>query len=178
MASSHPIIPRSQAGYCGNMKNQICFLVIFFTAVATSSHAQQCGRQAGGSVCSGGLCCSQYGYCGSTSAYCGAGCQSQCGGGGGSTPSPSPPSGGGGGGGVSSIITSSVFEQMLLHRNDAACPGKGFYTYNTFVAAANSFAGFGTTGDMAGRKRELAAFFAQTSHETTGESTARFASIE
>jgi len=28
--------------------------------------------------CAGGLCCSQYGYCGSTSAYCGAGCQSQC----------------------------------------------------------------------------------------------------
>ncbi|XP_042468806.1 basic endochitinase-like [Zingiber officinale] len=185
------------------MKIQICFLAVFLTAVATSSHAQECGSQAGGALCSGGLCCSQYGYCGSSSAYCGTGCQSQCGSGaqcgsqaggtlcsgglccsqygycgstsaycgtgcqsqcGGSTPSPSPPSGGG----VSSIITSSVFEQMLLHRNDAACPGKGFYTYNAFIAAANSFAGFGTTGNITAQKRELAAFFAQTSHETTG----------
>ncbi|KAG6520710.1 hypothetical protein ZIOFF_017770 [Zingiber officinale] len=189
--------------YSGNMKIQICFLAVFFTAVATSSHAQQCGSQAGGALCSGGLCCSQYGYCGSSSAYCGTGCQSQCGSGAqcgsqaggalcsgslccsqygycgstsaycgagcqsqcsGSTPSPSPPSGSG----VSSIITSSVFEQMLLHRNDAACPGKGFYTYNAFITAANSFAGFGTTGDITAQKRELAAFFAQTSHETTG----------
>nr|5XDI_A Chain A, Vaccatide, vH1 [Gypsophila vaccaria] len=39
----------------------------------------QCGRQAGGARCSNGLCCSQFGYCGSTPPYCGAGqCQSQC----------------------------------------------------------------------------------------------------
>ena len=31
-----------------------------------------------------------------------------------------------------------------------------------------SFGGFGTTGDVNTRKRELAAFLAQTSHETTG----------
>ncbi|MCD9644203.1 Chitinase 1 [Datura stramonium] len=35
-------------------------------------------------------------------------------------------------------------------------------------AAARSFPGFGTTGDNTARKREIAAFFAQTSHETTG----------
>ncbi|KAI9151059.1 hypothetical protein H9P43_009674 [Blastocladiella emersonii ATCC 22665] len=29
-------------------------------------------------VCPAGECCSQYGYCGTTSAYCGTGCQSQC----------------------------------------------------------------------------------------------------
>ncbi|KAL9246012.1 hypothetical protein vseg_019596 [Gypsophila vaccaria] len=41
--------------------------------------AFQCGRQAGGARCSNGLCCSQFGYCGSTPPYCGAGqCQSQC----------------------------------------------------------------------------------------------------
>nr|POE45675.1 endochitinase [Quercus suber] len=33
--------------------------------------------------------------------------------------------------------------------------------------AAQSFNGFGTTGDVTPRKRELAAFLAQTSHETT-----------
>nr|ABB89767.1 At3g12500-like protein [Boechera stricta] len=56
----------------------------------------------------------------------------------------------------------------LSHRNDAACPARGFYTYNAFITAAKSFPGFGTTGDTATRKKEIAAFFGQTSHETTG----------
>lgn len=83
------------------------------------------------------------------------------------TPSPNPPSGGGGSG-VASIISSDLFNQMLLHRNDAACPAHGFYTYDAFITAANSFSGFGTTGDADTQKREIAAFLAQTSHETTG----------
>ncbi|WOK92859.1 pathogenesis-related protein 3 [Canna indica] len=57
---------------------------------------------------------------------------------------------------------------MLKHRNDMACPGKGFYTYDAFISAAKSFPTFGTTGDMTTQKREIAAFLAQTSHETTG----------
>lgn len=57
---------------------------------------------------------------------------------------------------------------MLKHRNENSCPAHGFYTYNAFIAAARSSSGFGTTGDATTRKRELAAFFAQTSHETTG----------
>ncbi|RVX16431.1 Basic endochitinase C [Vitis vinifera] len=57
---------------------------------------------------------------------------------------------------------------MLKHRNEAACPGKGFYTYEAFISAAKSFGGFGTTGDTDTCKREIAAFLAQTSHETTG----------
>ncbi|XP_072969394.1 chitinase 1-like [Typha angustifolia] len=122
--------------------------------------AEQCGSQAGGALCPNGQCCSQYGWCGTTSDYCGTGCQSQCGGGGGG--------GGGGSGGVASLISQSVFDQMLLHRNDAACPAHGFYTYDAFVAAANSFGAFATTGDTTTKKREIAAFLAQTSHETTG----------
>ncbi|WOL12081.1 basic endochitinase-like [Canna indica] len=41
----------------------------------------------------------------------------------------------------------------------------GFYTYDAFIAAADAFTrrGFATTGDVDTRKRELAAFFAQTS---------------
>ncbi|KAF7130787.1 hypothetical protein RHSIM_Rhsim10G0201800 [Rhododendron simsii] len=73
-----------------------------------------------------------------------------------------------GGGGVSSLISKAEFEQMLKHRNDAACEGNGFYTYEAFIAAADAFDGFGTTGDNDTKKREIAAFFAQTSHETTG----------
>ncbi|KAM4133760.1 hypothetical protein ACJW30_01G355900 [Castanea mollissima] len=57
---------------------------------------------------------------------------------------------------------------MLKYRNDPRCKSNGFYTYNAFIAAARSFNGFGTTGDVATRKREIAAFLGQTSHETTG----------
>ncbi|TVU31836.1 hypothetical protein EJB05_23549, partial [Eragrostis curvula] len=70
--------------------------------------------------------------------------------------------------GVGSIITRSVFDNMLKQRNNAACPAKGFYTYDAFIAAAKAFPSFGNTGDLATRKRELAAFFGETSHETTG----------
>ncbi|GKV45153.1 hypothetical protein SLEP1_g52263 [Rubroshorea leprosula] len=69
---------------------------------------------------------------------------------------------------ITSIISRDLFNEMLKHRNDAACPAKGFYTYDAFIAAANSFGAFGTTGDVDTTKREIAAFLAQTSHETTG----------
>ena len=35
-----------------------------------------CGRQANGATCPNSLCCSEHGWCGSTLAYCGGGCQS------------------------------------------------------------------------------------------------------
>lgn len=152
-----------------------CLVVLLYVVSVTlpqwfTASAQQCGSQAGGAKCAGGLCCSKYGYCGTSAAYCGDGCQSQCTGSGGSTPNP-PTGGGGGSGDVSGVISRDLFEQMLKHRNDAACPAKGFYTYDAFIAAARSFAGFGTTGDLTTRKREIAAFLAQTSHETTGSLT-------
>ncbi|XP_050231732.1 inactive chitinase-like protein 1 [Mercurialis annua] len=133
---------------------------LFFGAVI----GEQCGRQAGNALCPGGLCCSQSGWCGNTGQYCGAGCQSQCRGGG-------VGGGGGGGGGVEdlgSVISRSTFYQLFKHRNDGACPAKGFYSYEAFISAARSFPGFGTTGDAASRKMEIAAFFGQASHETIG----------
>ncbi|KAL0013188.1 hypothetical protein SO802_000257 [Lithocarpus litseifolius] len=69
---------------------------------------------------------------------------------------------------VTSVINSALFDRMLKYRNDPRCKSNGFYTYNAFVDAAKSFNGFGTTGDITIRKRELAAFLGQTSHETTG----------
>jgi len=39
----------------------------------------KCGPENGHAVCPNGLCCSQYGYCGSTSDYCSEGCQSEFG---------------------------------------------------------------------------------------------------
>nr|AAP03087.1 class Ib chitinase [Galega orientalis] len=144
----------------------LCLLVVSFFL---GTKAEQCGSQANGAVCPNGLCCSQFGYCGNTDQYCGAGCQSQCKSSSTPTPTPTPstptPSTGGD---VGRLIPSSLFDQMLKYRNDGRCPGHGFYTYDGFIAAARSFNGFGTTGDDNTRKKELAAFLAQTSHETTG----------
>ncbi|GAA0144542.1 hypothetical protein LIER_04963 [Lithospermum erythrorhizon] len=68
------------------MKYQTIVVFFFALLIVTISAQQQCGRQLGNRVCPNGLCCSQYGYCGSTTAYCGFGCQSQCGGAKASTP--------------------------------------------------------------------------------------------
>ncbi|KAG5530095.1 hypothetical protein RHGRI_030456 [Rhododendron griersonianum] len=131
---------------------------------------EQCGSQAGGKVCPGGLCCSKFGFCGTTTAYCTDGCQSNCNTGGGGSPNTPSPTPSGGGGDISSLISKAMFENMLKHRNNANCEG-GFYTYEAFIAAAKAFGDFGTTGDDDTKKREIAAFLAQTSHETTGGSS-------
>ncbi|CAN6321576.1 unnamed protein product [Urochloa humidicola] len=73
----------------------------------------------------------------------------------------------GGASGQQSIITQEMFESMLSHRGDGNCDG-AFYTYDAFTQAAARYPDFGTTGDDETRRRELAAFFGQTSHETTG----------
>ena len=39
----------------------------------------RCGIEFGGASCPNGDCCSQYGYCGTTSDHCSLGCQSNCG---------------------------------------------------------------------------------------------------
>nr|CAB97002.1 putative class I chitinase [Phaseolus vulgaris] len=163
-------------------KNRMMIMIwsvgVVWMLLVGGSYGVQCGTEAGGALCPRGLCCSQWGWCGSTIDYCGPGCQSQCGGQPSTpppppptpTPSPppptptppSPPTD------LSALIPESTFEQMLKHRNNAACPARGFYTYDAFIAAAKSYPSFGNTGDTATRKREIAAFLGQTSHETTG----------
>lgn len=117
--------------------------------LGVSSDTAQCGSQAGNATCPNDLCCSSGGYCGLTVAYCCAGCVSQC---------------------RNCFFTESMFEQMLPNRNNDSCPGKGFYTYDAYFVATEFYPGFGMTGDDDTRKRELAAFFAQTSQETSGRS--------
>jgi len=70
---------------------------------------------------------------------------------------------------VESIITQDVYSAMLPNLHNSSCPASGFYTYDAFIQAAAFFPGFGTTGggDEYNR-RELAAFFGQTSHVTGG----------
>ncbi|KAI9107828.1 hypothetical protein K1719_021164 [Acacia pycnantha] len=132
-----------------NMNNVwvISSLLLCFTVGGLADTAQ-CGKQANDTLCPNNLCCSKWGFCGITEYYCGDGCQSQC--------------------GLAHIISNDTFEQMLMHRDDAACPARGFYTYDAFIEAAKSFPAFAATGDVATNKREAAAFLAQTSHETTG----------
>ncbi|GLJ32031.1 hypothetical protein SUGI_0645090 [Cryptomeria japonica] len=70
--------------------------------------------------------------------------------------------------GLKSIISKKLFDQIFLHRNDNACPANGFYTYKSFITAARSYPQFANTGNLTTCKREVAAFLAQISHETTG----------
>ncbi|PKA65696.1 Chitinase 10 [Apostasia shenzhenica] len=69
---------------------------------------------------------------------------------------------------ISYIVSEDMYKSIFLHKDDAACPAKGFYPYNAFIEATRRFPEFGSTGSPETRKREVAAFLAQISHETTG----------
>jgi chitinase len=92
----------------------------------------------------------------------GGGAGGGAGGGGGSLPDASLPDTA-----LTEIVTEALFDELFLHRGTAPCGG-GFYTYEAFIAAAASFPAFASVGDDATRRREVAAFFAQIAHETTG----------
>ncbi|KAG6545340.1 hypothetical protein Mapa_013189 [Marchantia paleacea] len=143
----------SQYGYCG-VGDAWCGAGCQ-SGPCTSGTSGRCGKDFGNSVCSGGLCCSQYGYCGSTTEHCTTGCQSQC-----TSTTPSPPSGSCGTG-VGGVVSQSTYNSIFPNKN-------AIYTYQNFITAAASFPTFGTTGDCTMRKKEIAAFFAQISHETSG----------
>lgn len=68
---------------------------------------------------------------------------------------------------VADLISPAVFEQIFLHRGTSPCRG-AFYTYAGFIEAARAFPAFGGQGSLDDRKREIAAFLANVSHETTG----------
>ncbi|XP_010687454.2 endochitinase EP3 [Beta vulgaris subsp. vulgaris] len=117
--------------------------------------AQNCG-------CASNLCCSKFGFCGTTDAYCGDGCQQgPCR----SKPTPSTPSTPSGGGSVPSLVTDQFFNG-IIGQADANCAGKRFYTRSAFLNALKSYPQFGTGGSSDVTKREVAAFFAHVTHET------------
>ncbi|KAM7460927.1 hypothetical protein LguiA_029048 [Lonicera macranthoides] len=119
---------------------------------------QNCG-------CAPGLCCSQFGFCGTGEEYCGQNCrEGPCTGAGGTPTTPS-------GASVADIVTDSFFNGIV--NSDASCAGRGFYTRAAFLEAVNSFPEFGRTGSADDSRREIAAFFAHASHETS-----RFCFIE
>ncbi|RZC47639.1 hypothetical protein C5167_040589 [Papaver somniferum] len=108
---------------------------------------QNCG-------CAAKLCCSQFGYCGTGTPYCGEGCQS-----GPCTRTPIN------GASVAKIVSPAFFNG-IISRASSRCPGKRFYTRNAFLAAAKSYPRFGKTGSLDDSKREIAAFFAHVAHGT------------
>ncbi|KAM7460918.1 hypothetical protein LguiA_029041 [Lonicera macranthoides] len=109
---------------------------------------QNCG-------CAADLCCSQHGYCGTTSDYCGAGCQ------GGPCFAPPPTNGVS----VASIVTDAFFNGIIDQADDG-CAGKGFFTRAAFLEALNFYTQFGRVGSEDDSKREIAAFFGHVMHET------------
>ncbi|XP_047336971.1 chitinase 5-like [Impatiens glandulifera] len=126
------------------MKLIITLVLLLIGTLTGLSSAQNCG-------CAAGLCCSQYGYCGTTNDYCGPGCRA------------GPCSGGGGGSDPSSIVTQAFFDS-IINQASSSCPGKRFYTRSAFLNAVGSVRFPAGSGDDA--KREIAAFFAHVTHET------------
>ncbi len=169
--------------------------VVAIISLVQVCEAQECGSQAGNALCANDLCCSQYGYCGNTAAYCGTGCQSQC------------RCGSQGGNALcanglccSQYGYCGVGTAYCAPGNcQSQCPstpppppppassGSGvgniltnslfnsffpnrnsFYTYAAFISAANAYPSFGTTGSSVQMRQEVAAFCAHVTQETSG----------
>lgn len=72
---------------------------------------------------------------------------------------------------LNSLITQAQFDAMFPNRGSSSCKTDGantVYTYANFISAAATFPLFAQEGTDEVRKREIAAFLGQTSHETTG----------
>lgn len=144
----------------GISKNALIIFLFTLTIMTETAFSQNCGTTG----CKGNMCCSRWGYCGTTKAYCGTGCQSgPCN----SKPKPTPTPSGSGGlnagprGTIASVVTPAFFNS-IMSKVGSGCPAKGFYTRQAFIAAAESFAAY--KGTVA--KREIAAMLAQFSHES------------
>ncbi|THF94914.1 hypothetical protein TEA_020887 [Camellia sinensis var. sinensis] len=106
-----------------NIKNSFLTIIlagILAVMVPKIVLGQNCG-------CAAGLCCSQFGYCGTGDAYCGAGCQSgPC------------TSSGSNGASVPDIVTQAFFDG-IINQAPAGCVGTSFYTRSAFLNALSSF---------------------------------------
>ncbi|XP_047335912.1 endochitinase EP3-like [Impatiens glandulifera] len=128
-----------------NLMKLIIILAVLFTSV-TLAVAQNCG-------CAPGLCCSQFGFCGTDNQYCGRGCRA----------GPCTSGSGGGSSSLASVVTQSFFNS-IINQASGTCAGKRFYTRSALLNAAGSSKFPSGSGDDA--KREIAAFFAHATHES------------
>lgn len=126
----------------------IVTILLVLQAFYTTTKAQNCG-------CSPDLCCSQFGFCGSTSDYCGVGCQQG--------PCFAPPPANGVS--VDEIVTQEFFNG-IIDQAESSCAGNGFYSRGAFLEALESYSRFARIGSVDDSRREIAAFFAHVTHET------------
>ena len=68
---------------------------------------------------------------------------------------------------LADVLSPETFSAMFLHQAEDAC-NASIYTYDALIEAAQMFPKFGTEGSSDARRREVAAFLANISHETTG----------
>lgn len=124
-----------------------CLLAVALVGFLAGSYVegQNCG-------CTGSDCCSRFGFCGTTSDFCGSGCQSG-------------PCTGSNGAAVDAIVTQSFFDG-IVNKAPSGCVGKTFYSRSVFLDAVRDYSAFGTIGSLDDSKREIAAYFAHASHET------------
>ncbi|KAF2321973.1 hypothetical protein GH714_005015 [Hevea brasiliensis] len=66
---------------------------------------------------------------------------------------------------VPDLVTPAFFNG-IINQAPAGCAGKNFYSRDAFLEALNSYPQFGKLGSADDSKREVAAFFAHTTHET------------
>lgn len=69
---------------------------------------------------------------------------------------------------MASWFSEADFAQFFPNVNDGACTGKNFFSWCSLLEAAEAFPDFCDSGIVEQDRLELAAFLAQTSHETTG----------
>ncbi|OVA08788.1 Glycoside hydrolase [Macleaya cordata] len=135
-----------------NVMRLISIVGVLIGLLSESVVGQNCG-------CAPNLCCSQFGYCGTGNDYCGQGCrEGPC------TSTTGPPSTNNGVS-VADIVTPAFFNG-IINQAGGGCAGKNFYSRNAFLEAVNSYPRFGREGSQDDSKREMAAFFAHTTHET------------
>ncbi|KAL1191193.1 Endochitinase [Cardamine amara subsp. amara] len=122
-------------------KISLVFLLCLFSFYCETAKSQYCG-------CSPILCCNQFGFCGSSTAFCGSSCRS-----GPCRISREP---------VDKIVTQKFFDGIISQAGNG-CPGKRFYTRDSFLEAANLF--FDVTSYVT--RLEIATMFAHFTRETS-----------
>ncbi|CAL9217362.1 unnamed protein product [Arabidopsis halleri] len=115
-------------------------LLFIFGFYSETVKSQYCG-------CSPILCCSKFGYCGSTDDYCGSGCKS------GPCRKTREP--------LDRIVTQKFFDGIISQAG-SGCSGKRFYTRDSFLKAANTNLVF----NMSVTRLEIATMFAHFTYAT------------
>ncbi len=130
-----------------------------------SCYQSGCSGKASDGSCWCDDLCERYGdCCGDKVIYCGRAAGAADAG----APEPDSGSATSAGSGLASLLSADLFSQMFPNRYASGCNGASLFTYAGLLQAAASFPDFAAEGSDTDRRRELAAFLANISHETTG----------